>query len=214
MWRTLVIAVLPLPALACGDPVCRVDPASLDLTKLITFDDQPSSWDPGNRIDELLHLQGATFAERFAGQTLSASGDFDIVTGAAFPPLTPLPGAPGQALSIVNMFQTNILNGFGPAGYPRVHAQGEGAIAVMFDEDQPALGFTLLGGENGQAQIQFLARDGAIIHAMTLATDGTLTLGFQRAEDAADIAGFVLTNTDPQGVAIDDVRFGPPPILG
>jgi hypothetical protein len=47
-----------------------------------------------------------------------------------------------------------------------------------------------------------------------IATDGPLSLGFLRAGDLRDIAGLVITNTDPQGLAIDNLRFGPAPELG
>ncbi len=214
MLRAILFALLPLPAFACGDPICIVEPETLDLTRVITFDDVPSGWDPGHRIDELLVLSGATFAERFAGQSVEAAGNFDRVTGRAFSPLTLLPGAPGETLSVVNMFQTNILNGYGPAGYPRADAQGEGAIAVLFDKDQPALALDILGGEAGTARIEFLRRDGSVIHAVDLSTRGTMNLGFMRPDNTQDIAGFVITNRDPQGLAIDNVRFGPPLQLG
>ncbi len=214
MLRALLLACLPLPALACETPVCAVDPNTLTLTELITFDDMPSGWDPGYLVDELLSFPGAVFAERFAGQTLGNNGDFDTVTGAAFSPLTPLPGKPGQMFSVVNMSGTNILNGYGPAGFPRVHAQGEGAIAVMFNVDQPALAFQLLGGESGYANVQFLRRDGSVIHDLNVDTSGTVSLGFWRQGGEPDIAGIVITNMDPQGLALDNLRFGPPPQLG
>lgn len=161
-----------------------------------------------------MRLGGASFSERFAGQILGADGDFDTVTGTALPPLTLIPGAPGQTLSVVSLNGTNTLNGFGPAGFPRHNAQGEGAIAVLFEQDQPAFSFELLGGEKGTARIQFLRRDGSLIHAMTIGDLARGGLGFLRADGVADIAGFVLTNLDPQGIAIDDLRFGPPPQLG
>lgn len=214
MWRALLLSLLPLPALACGDPVCRVDPERLDLALVITFDEVPSGWDPGYRVDEPLRLPGASFAERFAGQELGAAGDFDTVTGPAFSPLTLLPGAPGETLSVVRLFGSNILNGYGPAGYPQVNAQGEGAIAVLFDTDQSAFSFQVLGGEAGAARVQFLRRDGSEIHAIVIDNLGPVVLGFLRAGSEPDIAGFVLTNTDPQGLAIDNLRFGPPPQLG
>ena len=92
--------------------------------------------------------------------------------------------------------------GYGTAGFPKRDAQGEGAIAVQFDRDQPALAFDLRGGEGGTAQVQFLRRDGSVITTLQL---GPL---------AEDIAGFVLTNSDDQGLALDNLRFGPPPDLG
>lgn len=214
MWRFVILLILPVPAWACGAPVCRVDPDSLDLAQVITFDAMASGWDPGHRIDDLLQMPGARFGERFVGQTLRAAGDFDTVTGPALPPLTLLPGAPGQNLSVVRLFGSNILNGYGPAGYPNVEAQGEGAIAVQFDDDQPALSFLVLGGEGGQLQVQFLRRDGSEIHMIVIDGLARGALGFRRQADLADIAGIVITNTDPQGIAIDTLRFEPPPQMG
>lgn len=211
---TGVFGVSAAAAFACDTPICRVDPRSLVLTRTITFDELPSGWDPGYQVDDILVQDGARFAERFAGQTLEANGDFDVVLGSALPPLTLLPGASGQSLSVVSLNKSNILNGFGPAGFPRPQAQGEGAIAVMFDTDQPALAFHLLGGEAGVAKVQFLRRDGSVIEEIYIDTDGTLDLGFLRQDSVSDIAGFVVTNVDPEGLGIDNVRFGPPPQIG
>lgn len=212
--RVLAACLFPMQALACSLPVCIVDPETLTFSRLINFDDQPSAWDPGVQLDEILVLNGARFAERFAGQTRGVAGDFDAVAGDAAAPLTLLPGAPGENLAIVNLYRSNILNGYGPAGYPNVHAQGEGAIAVIFDRDQSAFALQILGGENGRAWVQFLARDGRTLHRTELITNGTLSIGFLRQGEAADIAGFVVTNQDPQGIAIDNLRFDPPPQLG
>ncbi len=214
MWRACLFALIPLQALACEAPICVVDPDTLNLTREINFDDLPSGWDPGHLIDDLLVLDGARFGERFAGQRVESLGSHDRIAGVALPPLTLLPGAPGETLSIVHMLGSNILNGFGPEGFPRASAQGEGAIAVLFDKDQPALAFTILGGEAGSAQIAFLRRDGSLVHTVSIETTGTLRLGFLRNTMEADIAGIVITNTDPQGLAVDNVRFGPPPQLG
>ena len=213
-WMAGICSFAATNAFACDTPICQVDPGTLILTQTITFDDLPSGWDPGHLIDDILVQDGARFAERFAGQSLEANGDFDVVVGSALPPLTLLPGASGQTMAVVNLNRNNILNGFGPAGFPRPHAQGEGAIAVMFDTDQPALAFEVLGGEAGMVRVQFLRRDGTVIHDIKIATDGTLNLGFFRQDALADIAGFVMTNMDPQGLAIDNVRFGPPPQMG
>jgi hypothetical protein len=214
MWRSCLLALLPLPALACTEPVCLVEPETLNLVELITFDDMPSGWDPGHLIDDTLALDGASFAESFTGQDIGADGDFDTVNGAAIGPLSLQPGAPGQTLSVVHLAGSNIINGYGPAGYPRVHGQGEGAIAVLFDRDQSALSFQVLGGEAGTARIQFLRRDGSLIHDMRVSDLGRVSLGFWRQDGLRDIAGFVLTNNDPQGLAIDNLRFGMPPQLG
>jgi len=39
-------------------------------------------------------------------------------------------------------------------------------------------------------------------------------VGFLRADGLSDIAGIVVTNVDPQGIALDNLRFGPPPEMG
>jgi hypothetical protein len=106
-----------------------------------------------------------------------------------------------------------VLNGYGSAGFPRREAQGEGAIAILFDEDQSALSFELRGGEAGRAQASFYARDGSTIGQVLIEPTGEFAVGFFRARGLRDIAGVILTNTDPQGIAIDTLRFGNPPNL-
>lgn len=201
-------------ASACEAPVCIVDPDALALTRIITFDDTRATRGPGHPIKDLLVMQGAVFGERFAGQEVSGTGDHDQITGTALPPLTVLPGADGQNLSIVYFRGNNILNGYGIAGYPRRHAQGEGAISALFDEDQSALAFQIRGGEDGPARVAFLARDGTVIAELDLPPPGEYEYGFVRAGGVADIAGILITNRDPQGLAIDNVRFGKAPELG
>jgi hypothetical protein len=80
----------------------------------------------------------------------------------------------------------------------------------MFDADQPALAFDLRGGEGGLAQVQFLRRDGSIISQLSVRQVSEYAVGFKRKDGVSDIAGFVLMNVDPQGLAIDNLRFGPP----
>ncbi|QFT60503.1 hypothetical protein FIU94_16865 [Sulfitobacter sp. THAF37] len=211
--RALLLSLTPTGLLACGAPVCLVDPDSLALTRVITFDDIRSGSGPGRLADDVIDLDGAQFGERFAGQGLAAADTHDQVIGAALGPLILLPGQAGQNLSIVHFSGNAVLNGYGPAGFPRREGQGEGAIAWLFDNDQTALSFELRGGEDGAALAQFLRRDGSVIGAVPVEPLGEMTLGFARAGDIRDIAGVVLTNTDPQGIAIDTLRFGNPPDL-
>ena len=86
-----------------------------------------------------------------------------------------------------------------------------GAIAVLFDDNQSALSFDLRGGEAGAALVTFLRRNGSVIGAVVVEPTGEFTVGFIRSTGKNDIAGFVVTNTDPQGLAIDTLRFGKPP---
>lgn len=209
-----MLALVPNAVWACDVPVCQVDPDALALTQIITFEDQQAFMGPGRLVDELLVLPGAVFAERFHGQALEFAGAHDRVRGAATAPLTPLAGRPGQTMSLVMMGQNKVLNGYGPAAFPRRAGQGEGAIAVMFERDQPALAFDLRGGEGGHARVQFLRRDGSIIAVLNVQSVSEYAVGFTRQNGASDIAGFVLMNLDPQGLAIDNLRFGPPAQMG
>lgn len=211
--RFALISFLPGAALACGSPVCLVDPDSLILPQIIDFDDQASGWGPGLEINDILPLPGASFGEHFAGQEVASVGNYDQVLGAAYGPLTLKPGPAGQNLSLVVMSGNTVMNGWGTAGFPRRSAQGEGAIAVLFDEDQSAFAFDLRGGEAGAAHVTVMSRDGAVIDTVPVEPTGEFDVGFLRAQGKADIAGFILTNTDPQGLAIDRLRFGKPPDL-
>ena len=209
----LLMFLLAPAALACEDPVCLVDPDSLALTRVITFEDTQSSNGPGWQVSDLLVLPGAVFGERFAGQLVSAEGDHDVVSGEVLSPLTVVAGAPGQNLSVVFMQGNNVLNGYGAAGFPKRHAQGEGAMAFLFDEDQSAIAFQLRGGEAGKARVSFLDRNGSVIHVLNLPPAGEHAFGFARRDATGDIAGVLITNTDPQGLAIDNIRFGRAPDL-
>ena len=209
----VLFALSPLPALACGGHVCLVDPDSLVLPEVITFDDTRAGYGPGHPVDDVLALNGAQFAERFAGQTIAVQGAHDAVDGPAFGPLTLMTGPEGQNLSVVNFMGITVLNGYGHAGFPKRDAQGEGAIAILFDTDQSALAIDVRGGEQGRAQVQFLRRDGSVLAQVPVNPIGEFGLGFARSKGTADIAGVVVTNTDPQGIAIDTIRFGKLPDL-
>lgn len=206
----LALALFPAAASACSDAVCLVDPDGLALTQVITFEDTLSGYGPGHLVDEVLTLKGAKFGEHFAGQNKIAEGTHDLITGPGFAPLTLMPGDPGENLSVVFFSGISALNGYGPAGFPRREAQGEGAIAVLFDQDQAALAFDLRGGEAGAASVYFLRRDGSLIGDVTVVPTGEFAVGFTRFKGISDIAGFVVNNTDPQGLAIDTLRFGIP----
>lgn len=215
--RSLIVFYLTclsaLPALACERPVCAVPADSLILARHITFDDLPSGFGVGRKIDGILEQNGARFGERFAGQSLETDGDFDVVLGPARAPLTLLPGAPGEALGILRLMRTSVLQGHGPRGFPRTEAVGEGAIAVIFDHDQSALALDIRGGERGDARLSFLGRDGRVIDTHVIGPLSESTHGFLRLDDQSDIAGLIVTNTDPEGIALDNLRFDKAAIL-
>jgi len=204
-----IAALVATQTAACGRPVCPADPEALALFERVTFDDQPSGYSPGLKIDGVLALPGASFGERFAGQHLDAADTFDLVLGPAFGPLVLLAGDEGRNLSILRIATSNMLSGDGPLGYPREAATGEGAIAVLFARDQSAVRLHIEGGEGGRATVAFFARDGRMLdsHAIDL-PERTMQFGFTRAGEIDDIAGLVITNSDPQGLALDELAFG------
>lgn len=210
----ILLTLCATSAAACDAGVCRVDPDTLILPQIITFDHTRSSFGPGHNIDGLLVLPGASFGDHFAGQRIIADATFDAFDGTPLSPLTVLPGPPGQNLSVVRDAGNAFLNGYGISGFPRRDSQGEGAVAVLFDDDQSALAFELRGGEGGAAMVHFFRRDGKILATIRIAPTGEFSVGFQRNGAFADIAGLIVTNTDPQGMAIDTLRFGKPPDLG
>lgn len=211
----ILTGLLAAPAaLACDAAICFVDPEDLPLTRIVTFEETQSSQGPGHPVNELLPIGGVVFGERFAGQMILAEGDFDQVSGTVLAPLTLVAGDKGQNLSVVFMQGNNVLNGYGPAGYPKRHAQGEGAMAFQFEEAQAALSFDLRGGEAGTAQALFYRDDGSLIAVLDLPPAGEHGYGFRRANGARDISGVLILNTDPQGLALDNLRFERPPELG
>lgn len=203
----LLVVSLASRAGACESAVCQVDPDNLHLSRVITFDDLPSGFGVGRMIETVLVQDGAQFGERFAGQIVTAEGDFDRVHGDAISPLTVIPGAPGQTFGVLRLMATSVLNGYGPAGYPKDNAGGEGALAFVFDFDQSTLGLDIRGGELGSATLTFFRRDGSTIHVMTLGPLSETSYGFRRAGDQPDIAGVLIENADPQGIALDNIRF-------
>lgn len=206
----LLGAPVSLPAdtpTGCGLPICLVSRDSLGLSHIITFDDVQSSLGLGHPIDDLLVRPGARFGERFAGQTLVPNGDYDKITGIAVAPLTVIPGAPGATLGAMRLPGTTVIHGHGPAGFPDAKAVGEGAIAIEFDTDQAALAFDLRGGENGTMTVVFLRRNGSEIARIRISDLREEHYGFARNPGLADIAGVLILNDDPQGIAIDNLAF-------
>jgi len=192
---------------ACERPVCLADPDSLTFSKLIDFNDVMAALGLGSRLDEVLIRDGTVFGERFAGQTRHADGDFDVITGKPLLPLTVLDGGEGQTLGAMHVRGSIVLHGHGPRVFPKVEAVGEGSIAVLFERDQPALAFDIAGGEQGFASIQFINRQGEQIDTVTFGPLSETSYAFTRQKMQPDIAGFILLNTDPQGISVDNLRF-------
>ncbi|MEQ9693378.1 hypothetical protein [Shimia sp. SDUM112013] len=209
-----LILLLAPAAVACQRPVCAVPPEDLDLARVITFDDMPSSFGIGRQIEGILEQEGVRFGERFLGQVFVNMDGFDDVSGPARAPLTLLAGAPNETLGILRLMRTSVLQGHGPTQYPRADAVGEGAIAVAFDHEQGAVALDIRGGEMGFATLTFLARDGTPLDSHRIGPLGEASYGFLRAGGQRDIAGLVITNRDPEGIALDNLRFDRIAVLG
>src|SRR5262245_18624146 len=135
--RYMIRVALALALLSCApyvlaDPVNVVPYASLTGTGLITFDDIAGGAPPGTNYNGILTSGGASLAERFLGQTLSFSGNFDVLSGAPVGPLALQVGAANQNLNVVFNVGTNVASGLGPLGFPNFDAIGEGSMAVLF----------------------------------------------------------------------------------
>ena len=158
-------------------------------------------------FEGILDIGPAMFAERFVGQPRSYSGNFDVLGTGISGPLALAAGAPGANLAVYQWNGGHILLGMGWLGQDLPQAIGEGSIAALFAADQSAFGFEFIGVDGGSATLHFFRRDGALIDAIVLQNLVNGAFVFSRGGGAADIAGFSLFNDDPDGIAIDNLRF-------
>ena len=192
-----------------------------ELDGIITFDTLPDSAEPGVSFDQNLYFPGAWLGERFAGQDIAFSphGHDMVSSPTATGPLLVLPGTPGhnQSVAFHAGYGSNALFPLGRDGFAKTSGRGEGSLAILFDQDQSALGLRVhthyaapLGNAPtlGRLNIAFFSRDGGLIdlrqHDLT---SGIVELGWRRDGRIPDIAGALITNTDPGGIAIDDIIF-------
>ena len=201
---------------ALAGPVAQVahGPLADRLPGVMDFEALPLLPEPGAALDGLISVPGLAIGERFAGQSVQGA-PHDALSGAPSAPLALMAGAPRASLSTAYHpgFGSAALFPLGPAGFPDIAARGEGAVALLFPRDVAALALKIhaeypdpLGTRPppGRALIRFYARDGALLdtHEIALET-GVLALGFR----GAPFAGVTITNDDPGGLAIDDIRF-------
>jgi hypothetical protein len=114
-------------------------------------------------------------------------------------------------------FGSNALFPLGKDGFPELTARGEGALAILFDRDQAALGLLAhsdyadpLGAipDPGSITLRLYTRAGKLIsvHEQPLER-GITAIGLRRTDGQPDIAGLTVRSTDPGGIAIDDILF-------
>jgi len=202
---------------ASTDAIGVVDPATLTVSGVITFNEfTPGTTGAGLNFDGVVEANGATFAERFAGQALSFSGDFDVLLGPPNSPLTLQVGAVKQNLNILfwQPSESNVIDGLGPREFPNNDAIGEGAMAALFDADQSELGFDIVGANGGTATVNFFRRDGSLIGTVSLflqISEGNQSFAFRRAGGVKDIAGLSIHNNDGGGIGYDNFRIDDTP---
>ncbi len=226
----MALAGALLPGAARAQAVVPADYADLQrwLDGRVTFDTLPRRAEPGFRLDQTLRFDGVRIGEHFLGQRIG-TGPFghDTIAGAAGPgPLAVRPGPPGhnQSVAFHRGFGSNALFPLGPDGFALLSGRGEGAVAILFDHDQQAVGLRVhaqypaplgTGPQPGRLIVQFLRRDGSRVATLShRLAPAIVELGWQRETGAPDIAGVLILNTDPGGVALDDILFRRIPPLG
>ena len=220
----LILICLPLPLRA---EIVPVPYATLEtrLAERQDFETLPQRPEPGFNLDQPLRRPGLSIGTHFAGQSLIArpgptGAPHDTLgPGEATRPLTVRGDPPGENLSIAfhRGFGSNALLPLGPDGFDRLSGRGEGAVALLFDTDQAAIALRLhtdypapLGNAVAQGDItlHFFDRSGRLILRHTLRPGpGASAHGFATTDTQPRIAGLLVINTDPGGIALDDILF-------
>jgi hypothetical protein len=165
---------------------------------------------PGTNYNGIVVIDGLAFGEHFAGQTVTANGNFDVIGGTPTAGLTLQPGTPGHNIDIFDhTLAGTIINGVGPLGFPADDAIGEGALSILFGSDQSEFGFRLAGGNLGNAYVSFFRDDGSLIDSLTLSSlpFGVSFYGFARDGGVHDIRGVSIWNDDFTGFGLSNFRF-------
>lgn len=135
-------------------------------------------------------------------------------------------GAAGRNLSVAlhRGIGSAALFPLGPEGFPRLEARGEGAAAVVFAADQPVVGLRLhldyadpLGGRPvpGPVFIGLYDRFGGLIGSDVIDAEyGVIDWAVRTTNPRRGITGIVIQNRDHGGIAIDDILYRLPDILG
>jgi hypothetical protein len=211
----LACALSIVPFSAAAAPINPIAPGSLTVAGVIDFLIGPAA-----SYDSILALPGASFSEHFAGQTVSASGDYDVVSGMPTGPLALVTGPVGQNLGAgeTTFPILSSIAGLGPAGNPNANAVGRGALSILFDLDQSAVGFEIGLTSVGSVTAQWFRRDGTLIDTTVISgfTDTifppTFTAyAFEREGAVADIAGITFTTSGTGLMNFDTFRFTPVP---
>lgn len=223
MLRALLAGLmLATPLNAQGIETADYATVLADAQTFVTFEILPPRPEPGYALDHGIAFSGGRIGSAFAGQTLDDVDGFDRLGGNPSAPLSLLTGPPGHGLSLATHhgFGSLAIYPLGPAEFPALEARGEGSAAVLFDEDVCQVGLRVhsdypdpLGANTtprGAVTLTAYGRGGDALGQInqTLAT-GVSSLGLQSADSLSAIAGLTIENSDPGGIALDDLAFGP-----
>jgi hypothetical protein len=188
--------------------VAQVDYASLTGTESVSFSSLAGGAAPGTNYDSTLVVNGVAIGERFAGQAVTALGNFDQLGGSPSGPLTILAGDPGHNLNVFQSPAGPVLSGVGTLGFPANDAIGEGAVSFLFATNQSEFGFSLAGGNGGNAYVSLFRQDGSLISSFTLGSLPVIaSFGFSRDGGVHDIHGVSIWNDDVTGFGIRAIRY-------
>ncbi len=191
----------------------------------INFETLPQRPEPGFNLNAPMRFHGAWLGERLAGQAVSGA-PHDVIRAQPDLPLAIRAGRAGQNLSVARHrgFGSNALLPVGPGGFDALSARGEGAVTILFDHDQAAFGLRVhadyadpLGHRPppGTLQLRLYSRKGALIGTTEHPLGHAITeIGLRRDGNIPDIAAITITNTDPGGIAIDDILFQLTALIG
>ncbi|WP_205854165.1 PEPxxWA-CTERM sorting domain-containing protein [Phenylobacterium kunshanense] len=183
---------------------------------VIDFEDVAGTNFPGTTYNGILSSGGATFAERFEGQTLSFVTDnvtgapLDVLSGTPAGPLTLAPGAAGRNLAIGTDSTKNLLpcgdyTCADPNGY------GEGSFAVLFSGGVSYFGMQQLFGHDTSklTTLDFFNSSGGLIQRVTVNVTSSF-VAFSREGGVKDIAGVSVFTRDPGGLSYDNLVYDTP----
>lgn len=166
---------------------------------------------PTGSVAGLISQPGATYGERFAGQTLSTAGGFDALTGTPTGPLSLVANA--LIADNIGISLTGGGSTYGNVIYGLLSTLiGEGAVSVLLSAGSEVFGFRIYGSGDqpaGSVTGPFTVRffdDGGNQLASITQTAADSFFGF-RTNAGEKIRGVSITNTDPDGLGYDDFTF-------
>lgn len=215
-------ALLLLPAAAQASELQKVpyDTLRNQPHRVETFDALPSVTEPGINFDQHWRAPGLSIAEKLLGQGIAETdtdyGRFDHLIGVPGAPPRVIPGNPGQNFTIAHHdgFGSNALFPLGPVGLAGADGRGEGSIAFTFDDPQFAFGLRLHAeypdplGERPMpraAEVAFYDVNARLLTRFVLPLQrGVMSLAWR---SGYGVAAVTIENTDPGGIAIDDILY-------